>query len=497
MSAPGGAPGAAAPARAAVPTSRAAFLRRAGGPLLIVAASACAYFNGVYNAKESTRTADHLARRGQIDQASRSYALAAATAETVLARYPRTRWRPDALYLAGRGAAYSHACDLARTRLTEYLALPRQPTARRDRATLALASCSVDEARNAEAQRLATPLLASRDRDVATAARRVAARASIALGDMATAERLLSSLPQAEAQWELAESALDRLDYARAESLIVLRARDGDYRDAVTPALLSLWGAHRYDGFERVVNAFGDSRTRASTKIQLHLMAADLLMTSRRDDAARAHLMRAARLAVDSTTERAIGSRLTQLDLANRPTLAEVDATIRNASSRNRGSALQRRLDDNLLLLHLLELRQDFSGASLFLAGEVARDSLRAPALAHTLFTQVAASYPTSPLVPKALIAAAVVRPDSAAVYEERVKTQFASSPYAMILMGREPSDSGALSRNEQMLRQIWTVVTSIFVDSIQKLRPAGAQGPATPTGSGSAPPIPRDGDTP
>ena len=199
--------------------------------------------------------------------------------------------------------------------------------------------------------------------------------------------------------------------------------------------------------------------------------------------------MRASRRAVYPVTEREINTRLTLLDLGRRATLGEVETVIRAGASKNRGASLQRRLEDNLLLLHLLELRQDFTGSSLFLAAEVARDSLRARALAHTLFTRLVESYPQSPLAPKALIAAAILRPDSAAAYQERMRAQFATSPYFLVLTGREPPDSSALRRDDQLLRQTWSVVTSIFADSILKLRPAGATGPTATAGAGGAPP--------
>ena len=57
----------------------------------------CAYFNGVYNAREAERAANRLLRAGREGEASGSFATAAAKAETVLARHPKSRWRDDAL----------------------------------------------------------------------------------------------------------------------------------------------------------------------------------------------------------------------------------------------------------------------------------------------------------------------------------------------------------------------------------------------------------------
>ena len=91
---------------------------------LLFALTGCAYYNGLYNAKAETRAGDRLSRQGREAEATSRYATAAATAETVLVRYPKSRWRPQALALAGRTLALAGDCALARPRLREALALP-------------------------------------------------------------------------------------------------------------------------------------------------------------------------------------------------------------------------------------------------------------------------------------------------------------------------------------------------------------------------------------
>ena len=78
-------------------------------PFLVLAAGGCAYYNGVYNAKASAKTADRQFVRGESYAASQAYTLSATTAETVLVRHPRSRWRPEALYLAAFDIARSGA----------------------------------------------------------------------------------------------------------------------------------------------------------------------------------------------------------------------------------------------------------------------------------------------------------------------------------------------------------------------------------------------------
>ena len=305
-----------------------------------LALGACAYFNGVYNAKASARAGDKLARRGHGDQAEGSYALAAEKAETVLARYPKSRWRADALYIAGRSQAMIGRCAPAEKRLAEFLALPRQPGKLRDRATLALGSCYVRTDRTGDGSRLIAPLLRARDREVAGQAALWMARAAIATGETDAAVRYLSGLPAGAAQWELALASLERQQYTRAESLLVIRARQGDYRDEVAGALRTLWAAQQYDGVERVISAYAGARTPTAAKISLHLLAADLLETQRRDSAALIHLRRAQGLAVDTLSTREVAARLCRVQLAAAATVADAAAAINRFASRANGSRL-------------------------------------------------------------------------------------------------------------------------------------------------------------
>jgi hypothetical protein len=436
---------------------------------------ACAYFNGIYTAKESAGAADKLARRGRTGQAAGAYALAAEKAETVLARYPRSRWRPDALYLAGRGEALSGRCAPAEARLGEFLTLPKQQSSRRDRATLALGGCYVQLDRTTEARRLLQPLLRSRDREVASGAALWMARASIALGETDSAERYLAGLPPGAAQWELADASLERGQYSRAESLLVARARAGDFRESVTAALRTLWSAHRRDGVERIVAAYSTARTPASAKIALHLLDADLREEEPDDSVARAHLTRAQGMAVDTLSTREIAARLCRLQVADAPTSADANAVLARYSRTAGGSPIYRRLQDNLLLLGLLERQADFTGSALFLAGEVARDSLHAQRLAKSLFVRLANTYMNAQLSPKALLAAAALAPDSADHYRERARVTYPNSPYTVMLAGGDQSDNPSYRIAEENLRKRWADGVALLADTLSKLRPASA----------------------
>ncbi|MHB0963306.1 MAG: hypothetical protein ACYC5V_08885, partial [Gemmatimonadaceae bacterium] len=150
---------------------------------LLPSVSACAYYNGIYNAKSELTTGERLARAGREAEAGSHYAAAAAKAETVLVRHPRTRWRPQALSIAARASAFSGDCASARPRLAEALALPAPDATERDRLLVAQGVCEVREARPVSALAILEPLSERGQTAVRPVAALWAARAAIALGD--------------------------------------------------------------------------------------------------------------------------------------------------------------------------------------------------------------------------------------------------------------------------------------------------------------------------
>ncbi|MDQ6827519.1 MAG: hypothetical protein M3081_01480 [Gemmatimonadota bacterium] len=453
--------------------------------VLAAAVSGCAYFNGIYNARQAEQNGDKFARSGRLGLADSAYTVAAMTAESVLVRYPKSQWTDDALRIAGRGWARARQCNFAVPRLRAYVdraEQSRQPAKERDRAALALGECLQRLGRNAEARELLAPM-STRTDAIGRSASLWAARAAIATGDDASARLFLAGADTADAEWELAGDALAKHDYSRAESLLVKRAAAGDGRTDADSALAALWRADRISGVERIVAAYDLSRAAPAERARLHVVMGDLFYASGRDSLARAHYLATERLSRDSIAVRESAARLTLLSLRSLSAKVDVDNAVRTAHARAAGSVLQRRLEDNLLLLEMLEQRQDFTGASLFLAAEIARDSLRAPALAHTMFKRVAASSPQSPLAAKALLAAAQMAPDSADSYIARIRREYPLSPY----LPAEHPDSIALSRldaAERPLQDAWTATMIIFGDSIRKLHPPPAVPASTALGA-------------
>jgi hypothetical protein len=447
--------------------------RRAVAALLLVGASSCAYFNGIYNARDEEQRGDRLARRGEEGAAQSAYLASAQKAETVLVRHGKSRWRADALYLAGRGAALGGDCAHGEARLREYLATGKALGRERQLAEVALGACELTAGRVREARERLTPLVAAKDKDVRALASLWAARVAIRLGDTDTAARLLQAVDPGLAQWELAGASIEVGGWARAESLLTQRAVRGDWREGALTALDQLWAAGRDSAVLRLARDWARAGTPVAAKVRMHLRLGDLLLAAGRDSLAAEHLREAQRLSTDANIDRESAARLLIVRVAEADSLSQVDQVLRDTERASGGTPTHLRLSANVLLVHMLsEYRRDSWGAGWFLAGEVARDSLRNKRIAHRFFRLAADSAP-EPIAPTALLAAALLRPDSAERYRERVRREHPDSPAGYVLAGRDAAVLPAWTFIDEQLRSRWNFIGKFHRDSLARLRPA------------------------
>jgi hypothetical protein len=142
--------------------------------------------------------------------------------------------------------------------------------------------------------------------------------------------------------------------------------------------------------------------------------------------------------------------RAREPDAAGRAFIAEQRALIARATTRgdltpiaaelSRALRTQTGTDEAGPLVELITAAQTVpttpsAGARLRVA-ELARDSLRAPLLAATLFLEAAARDTASLFAPKALIAAMALLPDKRDSIAALLDTRYASSPYSRALHG-------------------------------------------------------------
>ena len=439
-------------------------------PIFVLLVGGCAYFNGIYNSKTAARSADRQYARGEAYAAADSYRASAARADSVLARHPKTRYRGEALYLSARGHAFANECGVALQRLDEYLAIPNEPAERRERALIAQASCLLYNRQLIAADTILTPLLSSADRQVRAEAALWGGRVALALGDVPRAGQLLATVPGGAATWEFITAAFEQRDYAKAESLLVLRAMTGDWRSEVPGRVRELWGAGHRDGAIRVVDFYGRSRAPQTSRVTLHFIASDLAAATGDTALARRQAEDAGNVGVTAAVEAEVRARLLALRIRELDALSDVYAAVSRDSARAAGSPLLRRIQDNLMLMRLSVSRVTGTGAEVFVAAEVVRDSLNATRLAHAMFKSIERDYPDYEIAARALLAAAPLMPDSNDAYRARIAERWPRS-FAAARLGWLDVDSSTVLNEDIALRNAWRFATAQLADSLKERR--------------------------
>jgi hypothetical protein len=114
----------------------------------------------------------------------------------------------------------------------------------------------------------------------------------------------------------------------------------------------------------------------------------------------------------------------------------------------------------------------------LFVAGEMARDSLGADRFAARQFRRVAAEWPASPFAPKALLALLALEPDQGDSLRATLLTNYPASPYVTLTQGGESPEYAVL---EDSLRRFAAGFRPEARRIIQPNRPTRPQPSATP----------------
>jgi len=372
-------------------------------------------------------------------------------------------------------------CDRAVPRLQQLLAGSTLNFAERERSRLALATCEVRAGQSAAARPRLDSMSRSADREIARQSRLWAARAALSMGDRDAVPVYLGNLDAGVLQWELINASMAAREYARVESLLVQRARVGDYRDDVTRALRDLLADGRVQAAERIVDQYDAARVRDDSRARMHYAVGDMYARGGLDSLARRHLYAARTLSQrDTVTARDANARLALLEITRVASVRELDTLVARQDSVVWRTSYARQVADRLLLFRLLAARGDAESASLYLAAEIARDSLRAPRLARALFLRVARDAPSSPLVPNAWYAAALLEPDSAPAWQRRILLDFSSSSVAARLRGEDPTGRPDFLSAPELLRLNWADALRIWSDSVRTLRlplkPAGSR---------------------
>jgi tetratricopeptide (TPR) repeat protein len=435
-------------------------MRRAFALLILLATSACAYYNGLYNARGLVRRAESATRDGRDSAAIAAWREAAAKADTVIVRYPRSRWTDDALLLSGVSSALAGGCAHGLVRLAQWQSHPARNTRDRARATLARGACLVRLGEHARALDSLAPLVSHPDATLAQLAATWAARAALATGRGDSAVVLALAARSDALDAELATAALASNHPALTEKL--LRQRATEWRSlSGMHAVLGALARVDHASADRVVQLTQGGRASRLERARLSVVAG--AWSERDDDAQRArqHYERALRTTADTAVVADVIARLGLLEVRSAVTIGDARSRLERAKGKTVETAHLARVDTALRLAARLANAADTTGASLFLAAEVARDAVGARSLSRTLFLGAARRHPASSLAPKALLAAADLSPDSASIWRAAVRARYGTSPYAQLL-DRKPVAPASLEGDERLLRQTWSRAIAI-----------------------------------
>lgn len=450
--------------------------------VIVTVAGGCAY-NGLYNARTASRRADRLLQRGMDDSAAVFLLRASEAAEAVLERADDSSARGEALLLSGRALALSGIdCARARDRLNTFLSLGGMPADDRARAGLAIAQCDARseqwdlvEARLAPVDSVSSEL---HDEQLRSDVRRWRARAALASGASARADSLLSTMNDDDAPWERIAVAIERQAWEYAEGQLIGRSLRGDARPELDVALRRAAAARQFAMVARVVNAFDSSSAPRAARVRLRMLAGELEEASGDTARARMHYQQVIdRTALDTLARRAASARLAQLDVAQIDSVPLLRAHLLRSAPLARGITAYDRFEASATLFLLLHDTVDPSGAALFLAGEVARDSLRLPSLALEAWRTLERRHPDAPLLPRALYAASRLLPDSAADMHRALVTRFPQSALSAWLRGESIVGAPDQRATDALLEGRWAIAVRALPDSLRVLRERATPG--------------------
>jgi hypothetical protein len=419
--------------------------------VLLLLAGGCGYYNGMYNAKRIAGQARKAEREGRTMAASSLWGQLAVKAESVAVQHPRKSWSAEARLLQGMALVKLGSCERGLRPLESAMA----STENRDvaeQAAVLIGGCRLNDRDLLGATEVFGRLLTSRDPDRRSLALYQHGRGLRLLGrnEDAAAELGRSRHPAARGERAAALAGLGRLPEARALTDSMLTRPD-----TLTPwqALLAALAAADAEGAGATVDRLtaapefpSQLKARLLLEDGLRWLASDTLRGERRlaqaDSASEGSplqtevqffqaqaLLRRARtpagleqaavrleqLDDDAGSFGAIGTRL---GIATRRVLAVADST---PAGSPRG-----------------DLR-------LFLAGELARDSVGARYFAADQFRRVASEWPDSPFAAKAVLALIELQPETADSLREALLARYPGNPYVTMAQGGEAPEYAVL----------------------------------------------------
>ena len=409
----------------------------------LLVSGGCVYYNGMYNAQRLANKAEKAERDGRRFDAQNYWAQAEVKADSVISRHPTSSWADDALLIKGTARVKSNACHEAVPPLEQVLfTSPDQDLV--DQANYLMGLCFYQMGDPVTAQGYLRFAAESSDSALAVAARSLYGSTLNRLGRHQDAMVVFEEFSDPRLDWEravaLAGSGYVGQALDLSDSLI---ARRDTF--VVWDTVLTVVARADLESASALTARLIEADTVGSQRIS-QLRIADARRWAIADPDRAALLFQTA--AEDSFTLRsdAFGARVdwTLLELSHVSTIDELRALeqlIQPATTGAGASSLRARriagsIEGVIAASDSIDVDEPNSDLEMFLTAEAARDSLKAPLLAASLFRQLAEGWPQSPYVPKAILAMAVLDSENAATYYQSLLYLYPESPYLQFIDG-------------------------------------------------------------
>jgi tetratricopeptide (TPR) repeat protein len=425
----------------------------------------CVYYNGMYNTNRLARSARKAERDGRPSEAQGLWGQVVTRADSLIIRHPRSKYADQANVIRGLALARLNQCQDAVEPLGRLGNVQLSPDLTEE-AALALGRCQLELGDAGLAYLAFARVVNSTDSTRRREARYRHARALRMTGHYDEALAVLRDSPDPRGRDDLLLSlaGTGRVKEALAVADSVVALHDSSIVwDSVVAAL----GREDPHAASALVTRLGND-PRAPPESRARRLYDDAVRLEPVDSAA-ANVRYAQVARIPGATESGTRARLhlVRQIMGHARTLDDVtplgDSLL--LLSRQTSSAAAEAAG---LAAEIARIRQiaDSAGQGvpqgdlrLFLAAEAARDSLRAPALAATLFRRLGSEWTTSPYAPKALLAAQLIDPTDADAERSLLDSLYHARPYLALLRGEDAPDYRVLEDSLKAFAASQTVV--------------------------------------
>lgn len=413
--------------------------------IMLLMVTGCSWSNSLYHARRLSESALRAEREERSFDAGTIWGQAAVKADSAYQRNPSGSGGDEALWLRGRALARLGDCVVGAP-LMERAMIGASGAGWQDDLRLELARCQLAAGDPERAMQQVAPLLTSTDDRLREQARSLAGRSLMRAEQWEAAREFLADDRTVEGTWlhALALARLGRNEEALAalegrittgDSLAtwddLFRALASNPRDLSVSALRSRLVVHPWadDTVQQQWDLVTAQAMMSHDSVVATLMLERITAGTRTPAAMRARMLLADQLIMHARDDTSLVAALTRID-----EFGQSDPAMQFQAQRLGfwGRTMRADLDST-------RAGAPEGDMMLFFHATVARDTLKAPALAAWLLTRLERDWPDSPYVPKALLARMLLQPDSLNALRIRFEAH-STSPYLAFIGGREDS---------------------------------------------------------